>query len=231
MKSQPTWLRSLGSTKNGVFVVNATQRILTWNKAAEKLLGYSASEVLNRHCYEVIGGRLPSGKLWCEPKCKVQKCVQRGSLVQDYDVLTASKDGRKVWLDVSIITLHRKGKPLTLHLLRDATRREKGQRALEDFLDVLKAHGVLSRNQGRMSDRSVQGTPSSGSSSSRFSGLTQRELEVLKLLTRGMSTQRVAGKLGISERTVRSHVRNIFKKCGVHSRVEAVSLAWEDGLS
>jgi DNA-binding NarL/FixJ family response regulator len=151
--------------------------------------------------------------------------------VQDYDLLTATKDGRKVWLDVSIITLHRRGKPLTLHLLRDATRREKSQRALEDFLDVLKAHGVLGRNQGRKRDRTVRGIPSSASSSSRFSSLTQRELEVLKLLTRGMSTQRVAGKLRISERTVRSHVRHIFKKCGVHSRVEAVSLAWEDGLS
>jgi PAS domain S-box-containing protein len=231
MKRQPKWLRSLGSTKNGVFVVNANQRILTWNKGAEKLLGYSASEVLNRHCYEVIGGRLPSGKLWCQAKCNVQKCVQRGSLVQDYDLLTATKDGRKVWVDISIITLHREGKPLTLHLLRDATQWEKSQRALEDFLDALNAHGVLGRNQGRKRDRSVRGTPFSASSSSRVSGLTQRELEVLKLLTKGMSTQRVAGKLGINERTVRSHVRNIFKKCGVHSRVEAVSLAIKDGLS
>jgi PAS domain S-box-containing protein len=231
MKSQPKWLRSLGSTKNGLFVVNASQRILTWNKAAEKLLGYSASEVLNRHCYEVISGRLPSGKLWCEPKCKVQKCVQRGRLVQDYDVLTATKDGREVWLDVSIITLHRKGKPLTLHMFRDATRREKSQRAFEDFLDLFKAHGVLGRNQGRSRESSVRSTPSSASSSSRFSGLTQREVEVLKLLTRGMSTQGVAGKLGISERTVHSHVRNIFKKCGFHSRAEAVSLATKEGLS
>jgi DNA-binding CsgD family transcriptional regulator len=186
---------------------------------------------LNRHCYEVISGRLPSGKLWCEPKCKVQKCVQRGSLVQDHDLLTATKDGRKVWLDVSIITLHRKGKPLTLHLLRDATRREKSQRALEDFLAVLKAHGVLGRIQGRSKDSSVQGTPFSASSSSRFSGLTQRELQVLKLLTKGMSTQQVAGKLRISERTVHSHLRHIFKKCGVHSRMEAASLASEEGLS
>jgi PAS domain S-box-containing protein len=231
MKSQPKWLQSLGSTKNGLFVVDASQRILTWNKGAEKLLGYSASEVLNRHCYEVIGGRLPSGKLWCEPKCRVQKCVQRGSLVQDYDLLAATKEGRKVWLDVSIITLHRKGKPLTLHLLRDATRREKSQEALEDFLDTLKAHGVLRRKQGRRRERSVRSTPFSASSSSRFSGLSQRELEVLKLLTKGMSTQQVAGRLRISERTVHSHARNIFKKCGVHSRVEAVSLAMKEGLS
>jgi PAS domain S-box-containing protein len=220
----------LGSTKNGLFVVNASQRILTWNKAAEKLLGYSASEVLNRHCYEVISGRLPSDKLWCQPKCKVQKCVQRGRLVQDYDVLTATKDGREVWLDISIITLHRKGKPLTLHMFRDTARRERSQRGWEDLLDLVKAHGVLGRNQGHR-NRSVRGTPSSASSSSRVSALTHREFAVLKLLAKGMSTQRVASKLRISEHTVHSHVRNIFKKCGVHSRAEAVSVAMKEGLS
>ncbi len=231
MKRQPKWLQGLGNTKDGVFVVGANQRILTWNKAAERLLGYSAAEVLNRHCYDVIGGRLPSGKLWCRSKCKVQQCVQRGSLVQDFDLLTSTKDGREVWLDVSTIILPRKNKPLTLHLLRDITRREKSQRALEDFLDALRASGLLRRIQDRQRDRTARSTHSSPSSSSRFASLSHRELEVLGLLTKGMPTEEAAATLGISELTVRSHVRNIFKKCGVHSRAEAVSLAVKERLS
>lgn len=231
MKRQPKWLQGLGNTRDGVFVVDANQRILTWNKAAERLLGYSAAEVLNRHCYDVIGGRLPSGKLWCRSKCDVQKCVQRGSLVQDYDLLTSTKDGREVWVGVSIISLPRKNEPLTLHLLRDATRREKSQRALEDFLDALRASGLFRRILNRQRGRTVRSTPSSPSSSSRFVSLSQRELEVLRLLTKGMPTEEVAGALGVSEVTVRSHVRSIFMKCGLHSRVEAVLLALREGLS
>lgn len=230
MHPHPKWLQALGNTRNGAFVVDANQHILTWNNAMENLLGYSASEVLNRQCYEGIGGRLPSGRLWCRSKCDLQRCVRQGGLVRDFDLLASTKQGREIWVNVSIIRLPRKDRPLTLHLLREATRQQKGQRALEDFLDVLRSSGLLRRTQGRQRERPVPSTPSSAPLSKRFAGLSHRELEVLRLLTEGIPTKRVAAALGISEVTVRSHVRNIFKKCGLHSRVEAVSLAVKAGL-
>jgi DNA-binding CsgD family transcriptional regulator len=54
--------------------------------------------------------------------------------------------------------------------------------------------------------------------------LTPRELDVLRLLAAGHSTIRVAVLLGISPATVRSHVKSLLPKLGVHSRLEAVSL-------
>jgi two-component system NarL family response regulator len=55
--------------------------------------------------------------------------------------------------------------------------------------------------------------------------LTARELEVLRLVARGMSNKDVADELFISENTVKNHVRNILEKLHLHSRMEAVMYA------
>ena len=55
--------------------------------------------------------------------------------------------------------------------------------------------------------------------------LTDRELEVLKLVAQGMSNREIAGELYISENTVKNHVRNILEKLHLHSRMEAVLYA------
>jgi DNA-binding NarL/FixJ family response regulator len=60
--------------------------------------------------------------------------------------------------------------------------------------------------------------------------LTGRETEILSLLADGMSTQDVAARLHISPLTVQSHVKNILGKLGVHTKVEAVRIAWREGL-
>jgi PAS domain S-box-containing protein len=60
--------------------------------------------------------------------------------------------------------------------------------------------------------------------------LTPRQAEVLALIANGMSTVQIAEALHLSRETVRNHVRNILRELGVHSRVEAVALAYRDGL-
>jgi len=60
--------------------------------------------------------------------------------------------------------------------------------------------------------------------------LTSRELECLALLTQGMDTQAMATHLGVSRTTVRSHIQAVLTKLGVHSRLEAASLAVRFGL-
>ena len=61
--------------------------------------------------------------------------------------------------------------------------------------------------------------------------LTVREREILGSLARGSSTVQVAEEFGISRLTVQSHVKSILAKLGVHSKVEAVTLAWRHGLA
>lgn len=60
--------------------------------------------------------------------------------------------------------------------------------------------------------------------------LTDRELEVLKLVATGMNNRDIAKKLFISENTVKNHVRNILEKLQLHSRMEAVVYAMREKI-
>ena len=60
--------------------------------------------------------------------------------------------------------------------------------------------------------------------------LTTRELEVLRLVVRGYSTQRMADQLGVSTHTVRTHVQQVLRKLGVHGRGKIAGAAATAGL-
>jgi DNA-binding NarL/FixJ family response regulator len=61
-------------------------------------------------------------------------------------------------------------------------------------------------------------------------GLTQRESEVLELLVAGLSNKAVASKLVVSEDTVKTHIRGLYRKLGVSDRSGAIAVALRDGL-
>ena len=61
-------------------------------------------------------------------------------------------------------------------------------------------------------------------------GITQRELEVLELIAQGMSNREIAGKLFVSENTVKTHSSRVFDKLGAKRRTQAVQLGKEFGL-
>lgn len=61
--------------------------------------------------------------------------------------------------------------------------------------------------------------------------LTEREIEVLRLVAQGLSNRQIAKKLFISERTVRTHVSNILRKLHLESRTQAALYALREGLA
>lgn len=91
--------------------------------------------------------------------------------------------------------------------------------------DMLLQPEVMARILARTTD-----VPLAIPASSQADELTAREREVLQALARGERSKEIAHRLGISLRTVGSHITNIYSKLGVDSRAEAVVAAIERGL-
>jgi DNA-binding NarL/FixJ family response regulator len=82
----------------------------------------------------------------------------------------------------------------------------------------------------RLIERYVRRRPADASLAARFQELTERELEVLQLLTRGLSNAEIGARLFLSAATVKTHVTRLLAKLRVRDRVQAVVLAYEAGI-
>ena len=96
--------------------------------------------------------------------------------------------------------------------------------------DIMAGKTVVAPDLSHVLARVVQGDSINPSQESPFAKLTPREVEILALLAEGQSNKVIARNLGISDGTVKLHVKSILRKLGVHSRVEAAVIAVEQGM-
>jgi DNA-binding NarL/FixJ family response regulator len=82
----------------------------------------------------------------------------------------------------------------------------------------------------RLVERFASGTPRTAALHRDLATLTPRELDVLRLLARGLSNSQVAAHFRLSEATVKTHVTRILSKLGLRDRAQAVVVAYETGL-
>jgi DNA-binding CsgD family transcriptional regulator len=108
---------------------------------------------------------------------------------------------------------------------------ESAQRTALEILDRLGASADNIRRRLRASG--VRRVPRGARPTTRRNeaGLTPREVEVLTLVCRGLTIQRVAERLFVSTKTVENHISGILGKLNVHSRAEAVAAAYELGIA
>ena len=209
-KAVITGRRNLESVGEPAFAIDHKQIITEWNTAAEAAFGHRREEVIGRHCYEVLCGEDIHGNAFCRKDCNIHRLVHRAVPVRSFVVAVRYASGQRVPTRMAVLSLRsgRRGAERIIHFA---------------FTPSLTGEGSASERHG-----DARGPrPRRGS---RVAELTRREVEVLQQVALGLTTAGTATAIGISPATVRTHVRNLLRKLGAHTRAEALHLALKEGL-
>ncbi len=200
---------------------DADARVVFWNRAAENLFARPAHEVLGLPCYDVLGGRDIFGNRLCYENCHVVAMARRGEHVHGFECVVPQRATRDRIMQVDIVTIpgSRPGLQTLVHLFTPMDVPHGLTRALERAGTVPPRARVAVQSDGPLLSVAPDNMPS----------LTEREREILSCVSRGLQDKEIARELGLSVATVRNHVHNILEKLGVHSKLEALSLAFRQG--
>lgn len=183
-----------------LFTFDADLRILSWNRAAEELTKVPAEEAVGRYCWEVLGGHDGAGAIVCHAGCSWARLVREGWPVPRHNLVIRTENGERRRISLSTIALRDADPPRFVHLMHDA-----GEQAAEE-------------------EQELPAEPL------RPPTLTPRQREVLELLANGMPAKVIAASLGLSETTVRNHIRAILLELDCHSQLAAVAKGRRLGL-
>jgi PAS domain S-box-containing protein len=205
----------VASTADAAFGTDEAGRIVIWNKAAEKLLGYPAARVLGKPCHQVLCGCDVFGNRFCDEDCALQHMVRRHEAVRHFEMTIRKESGETFPATFSMVVVPgaRPGRYTLLHVLQPVERRTEA----EDLIRRVLAGGSFPALPPVAADPAPPAAAPAA--------LTAREIEILRLLAEGTSTREIADSLFISVATARTHIQHILGKLEVHSKLEAVALA------
>jgi len=101
---------------------------------------------------------------------------------------------------------------------------------LAEAAAVLREESAAGHHDGEMVAAVLRAAGQQTSAVERPAGLTEREVQVIRLLARGLQTKQVAHALDISAKTADRHIQNVYRKIGVSTRAAATLYASERGL-
>ena len=207
----------LEGTSDAAFTVTNQGEICSWNKAAEKLFGYSASDVPNKTCQDVLQGVGPLGnEIWGE-NCGIRYCAEKRLEIPNFDLQMKARSGRQIWVSVSTLVFEnsRNQRRLVVHLAHDITEGKKNEELLHKMIDA-------SRQLSSIQEVALRPEPTAP--------LSEQEREILRLFSTGKNSSEIARRLQITLQTLRNHLHHINQKLHTHNRLEAVTHAMQRKL-
>ncbi|NNE10455.1 MAG: protein kinase [Gemmatimonadetes bacterium] len=201
-----------------VFASDENNQIVFWNDAMQRLDGRTREEVLGKKCHHVVCGLDLCGNRYCREGCQVRKMAAGGETLLPFELTTANASGGELHVSVKCFVDGggRAGQGRLFHILHTV----RNETAVSD------AKPARRENETTLSF----GSEVAGVRDSHDSEMTRRQLEILRLLSRGTGTRRMADKLCITPATVRHDLDRILEKLDAHSRGEAVAVACQRGL-
>lgn len=225
----------LSSGEPPAFANDQNHRIIFWNKGAERLMERTAAQALGRLCHEIFCGRDPFGNRFCSETCAVSATLKRHESVGRFEITTGERSRAKsVGMTVIEIPDSRPGFFTAVHIMDQVDQKSR----LARELSRLREAGAGVAHPSAPSDGSMpialQRSPSSQAAGPELDAsvaeqLSDRELDVLRAIASGQANKDIANSLHISVATTRNHVQHILKKLNVHSKLEAVALAFRNG--
>lgn len=208
------------STADAAFAVDGAGVIVAWNKSAEALFGVGAAEAIDTPCRSILRGMDECGAV-CSEDCTVRQTVGKRHPVGNFDLQVETTQGRR-WCNVSVLAANdaREGATYSIHIVREVDLRKRLEVLVRDFVVT----GTSLPPEKSLELISATRAPA------KDVDLSERELEILRLLARGEKPSAIAARLGISRTTVNNHKQHIFKKLDAHSQLEAVRRAEHAGL-
>jgi len=210
----------VNSTSDSAFAVHGSGQIVAWNHAAEVMFGMPADEAIGKACGEILQGMDECGSV-CSADCSVQQAVRNHHAVGNFDLHVQTASGRQ-WCNVSVMIAHEANSimPFSIHIIRQIDVRKRLELLVRDF--VVTGTGLAPEQATTLI--------ASSRAPARETELSDREVSVLKLLAKGITTTAVAEQLHISRTTVNNHIQHILRKLNVHTRLEAIRRAEHAGL-
>jgi DNA-binding CsgD family transcriptional regulator len=213
-------LEILAAGHPAAFASDSRERIVFWNRGAAELFGRGADEALGRHCWEVIAGRDVFGNRFCYGNCPVASSLRAGETVCGFEMKVAANGRGPTLAHVTILRIPSIRPDLfsVVHILEPLE--ESGR--LARVLEALGAEATCAAAGRLVPGEAARQEPAPPP-------LTAREREVLGWIARGLQNKDIAQTLDLSLATVRNHIHNILEKLGLHSKLEAVSMAFRNG--
>jgi len=198
------------------YTTDAEGKIIDLNRAAELMFGYDRRDVLGKKCYELIGCEDESGNRLCQRECAIRSLAEGANPVSPFPLTITSSSGARLDVKIHIVTYTEPGDDSVsiAHLIQHEI--NNGRRATSP------PGSRPTRSDPKMAIETPPGA--------RAFSLTQREVEVLRLMAQGKNCAEISRLLTIAVATTRNHIRNILRKLNVHSQAEAISFTYRNGL-
>lgn len=209
----------LEHTADAAYTVTTDGEICSWNRAAELLLGYSASEVLNRNIDDVLKARDAMGTpaLAGGSEATARNWSESSGGVKNFDLEVQTHAAERLWVNVSTIVFNnqRTGRQLFVRLMHDDDLRRRNEFLVQRMVEA--ARELVLRFED-------------ASSHAPINPLSDQERRILTLFAEGSDPSAIATELNISAQTLRNHLHHINRKLRTHNRLEAVTHARRRGL-